>query len=477
MDGFPTDLLRVAAVCALLAGLGCRANGGAPESGVPADMPRNDALRAGVPAPPGPAPETSRPIDLTTALRLAAGTHLDVLEARARVRELEGRASTAEGALLPVLTLGGNLGHTHGRVQGSFGEVREVDFDTVNAVGTVSVSANIGESIYRDLAAHRAAQAASDFEQATVQRTLFSVAISYVALVEAELTVRIQDQFVQEAQSLARLTQAKEAQGLGTSLDAERARAQAAAAEQRLIAARNDRQRRSKALAAALRLDATVDLVPVDTDLKPATLADPADPLPRWMNRAIGGRPERRALEGVQEAARQEASATRWSVWGPQLSAFALAGEVGTNTGDLDDRNSWGVFLGWSFSFGGPGRIETADARVEQAGLALERFQNELQAGVAAAHRELQLSKDRLEPAERELASAEKALRIAKATFEGGLLPESDLLLAQQAADRARLNRLAAVSRFNQAQLRLLAESGTASIGTLTGEERLLDPK
>ncbi len=79
------------------------------------------------------------------------------------------------------------------------------------------------------------------------------------------------------------------------------------------------------------------------------------------------------------------------------------------------------------------------------------------------------LSRQQLDPAQRELGAAENALRIARANYEGGLLPENDLLLAQQAADQARLRRLAAVARFNQSQLQLLAESGIASIESLSG--------
>ena len=74
-----------------------------------------------------------------------------------------------------------------------------------------------------------------------------------------------------------------------------------------------------------------------------------------------------------------------------------------------------------------------------------------------------------MDPAQRELTAGEAALRIARANYEGGLLPENDLLLAQQAADQARLRRLSAVARFNQAQLQLLAESGVASIDSLSG--------
>ena len=419
------------------------------------------------PAPTAPA--LQKTIDLTTVLRVAAGANLDLLEARARVREAEGRASSADGYLLPVLSVGGAVSNARGTLQSSFGQLQEGNFYSDSALGTVRISTNVGESIYRDLAAHRVVEAAESYELAQLQRTLFDVSVGYLALVESDATVRIQEQFVQEAQTLARLTQARETQGLGSALDSERARAQAAAAEQRLLAARNERQRRSKALAASLRLDSTVDLAPADQNLAPATLVSPTEDLPKWLGRAAERRPEIMAYQAGREAARNEASATRWSVWGPELSAGAAWGGLGKSFGTVDERANYIVSLGWTFSLGGPGRIEAADARAAQADIALERFRDRLQASVAGSYQELALSRQNLDPAQRELSAAEAALRIARATYEGGVLPENDLLLAQQAADQARLRRLAAVARFNQAQLQLLAESGVASIDTLSG--------
>ena len=169
------------------------------------------------PAIPAPSlPGDRKTIDLTTALRLASGSHLDLLEAKARVREAEGRASSADGYLLPVLSVGGSVTNARGTLQSSFGQLQEGNFYTVSALGTVRISANVGESIYRDLAAHRGVEAAEGYELAQVQRTLFDVSVGYLALVESDSAVRIQEQFVQEAQTLARLTQAREAQGLGT---------------------------------------------------------------------------------------------------------------------------------------------------------------------------------------------------------------------------------------------------------------------
>lgn len=447
---------------ALLAAAGCST----PQPAFP------PGALAGEPAPVAPAtipaglPKT---IDLATALRLAAGGHLDILEARARVREAQGRASSADGYLLPVISVGGSVMNTRGTAQSSFGTLQEVNFNTVNALGTVRIAANIGESIYRDLAAHRSADAASGFELAQVQRTLLDVSVAYLALVESDSTVRIQEQFVQEAQTLARLTQARETQGLGSALDSERARAQAAAAEQRLLGARNERQRRSKALAAGLRLDSTIDLAPADRSLLPATLVEPSEELSKWLDRAKERRPEIDAYQAGREAALQEASAIRWSVWGPEVSATAGLGGLGKSFGTVDDRAGWLVSVGWSFSLGGPGRIQAAEARAEQADISLERFRDRLQASVAGSYQELALARLNLDPAQRELGAAENALRIARANYEGGLLPENDLLLAQQAADQARLRQLGAVARFNQSQLQLLAESGVASIDRLSG--------
>ncbi|HEV3029624.1 MAG TPA: TolC family protein, partial [Planctomycetota bacterium] len=316
---------------------------------------------------------------------------------------------------------------------------------------------------------HRVAEASAEFELAQVQRTLLEVSQAYISLVEADVTVRINEQFVQETQGLVRYTQARETQGVGSALDTERARTQAAEAEQRLLVARNERQRRSKSLAGALRLDSSIDLSPIDKDLAPATLVAPADTLQNWLLRAAEHRPETRAYRAGREAAEQEARATRWSVWGPQVSAGYLYGGLGRSPSTVDDRDSWILSVGWTLSLGGPGRIQAAEARLQQADIQFLRFQDRLLASVSGSFQEVLLARERLDPADRELVAAEKALRLARVNFEGGLLPENDLLLAQLAADQARQRKLSAVTRYDQAQLELMAESGIASADTLAG--------
>ncbi len=87
-----------------------------------------------------------------------------------------------------------------------------------------------------------------------------------------------------------------------------------------------------------------------------------------------------------------------------------------------------------------------------------------MESGISGAYQEVALSRERLAPADEQLAAGEKALRLARATYETGLLAETDLLLSQQSANQARLQRLSAVARFNLAQLELLTEAGVASV-------------
>lgn len=92
------------------------------------------------------------------------------------------------------------------------------------------------------------------------------------------------------------------------------------------------------------------------------------------LDRATQGRREAGALEELHAAADREASAARWGAWGPELAASAHAGRIGDETSALEERQGWSVTLGWTFSLGGAGRIEAADAKAEQAALQLRRF-------------------------------------------------------------------------------------------------------
>lgn len=431
------------------------------------------------PAPAAPtSTEAPRTIDLATALRLATAGNFEILQARARLREAEARVNAADGGLLPNVLVGAGYQRSTGATNDAFGNFRDAEVNLANATGTLRLSLNLGESIYRDLAARRALDAQHDHHDAAHQRVLTLVAVRYIDLVTAIAAQRVQEQVLKDAQALVALAETRDANGLGSVLDSERARAQAAASEQRLIALQADRQRRAKELAVELRLDPALDLMPMDEALTAAALIDVAKPMAFWLEHVQRHSPVAAAATLDVAASQQEARAVRWSAWGPELAVSAYGAGVGNAIGELDDRHrtGWSASVGWTLSLGAAGRIDAADARSEQATLALERLRLTQRAAVAAAYDDVLSSRRLLEPARREQQAAEHAYALAHTRFVGGVLGESELLIVQQAVEQARLRWLMGVAHHNQAQVRLLAEAGAITIEALTKAPETVKP-
>ena len=98
----------------------------------------------------------------------------------------------------------------------------------------------------------------------------------------------------------------------------------------------------------------------------------------------------------------------------------------------------------------------------------MERLRLTQRAAVATAYDEVLSSRRLLDPAQREQQAAEHAYALAHVRFVGGVLGESELLIAQQAVEQARLRWLMGIAHHNQAQVRLLAESGAITMEALT---------
>jgi outer membrane protein TolC len=125
------------------------------------------------------------PLDLSTALRLATANNLEILEARARVREAGGEKTQALAAFLPVTSYSFTARKIDGRIQASFGELGDRTFSTLNPTGVLLLSVDPGKALFDTLAAHKLLDAATQQEESVTQHTLLTVAQQYFDLEQA----------------------------------------------------------------------------------------------------------------------------------------------------------------------------------------------------------------------------------------------------------------------------------------------------
>ncbi len=112
------------------------------------------------------------PIDLPTALRLATANNLEILAARARVREASGEKNRALAAFFPSASYSFTARKIDGRIQASFGELEDRTFSTLNPAGVLSLSVDPGQALFDTLAAYKLLDAAAQQEKKITQQPI-----------------------------------------------------------------------------------------------------------------------------------------------------------------------------------------------------------------------------------------------------------------------------------------------------------------
>lgn len=443
-----------------------------------------------VPAAPGPAgsPESagaaapdeildlllpeggeSHEIDLLEALRLAERQSLEVRRADARTRIAAGEAREAFLEWIPELTASAGRGRTDGQVQGSFGDFRDVDFRTVAPFGRLALGINPAQTWFGAAAAARREESAGEQERAVRRLVLVRTSELYHDLLRERAGVSISRMAVEDARDLLQIAEVLLRQGMGRGDDAERARAELANAEQRLIEARRRFHRASINLATALSLDPAVLLVPAEDSVVAKTLVPLEEGFAPILQRALEARPEIAAARRLLSARRSDRAGVVAALASPRLELFYQEGSTGESYDDLSGLRRYGATATWSVSVSGMRRVRTAADRLEESALALEQAEREVRADVLAAWVDAQSAAARIEKAQRARLAAEATLRISQIRFRNGTSLAIEVLQAEQALEQARLSEIAALADYNQAQVRLRAQAEAVAPADLAG--------
>lgn len=425
----------------------------------------------GDPASGGAGSETY-PIDLPAVLQLAGAQNLDVQVAREKLAEARALHESTLLQFFPWLSVGAAYGRHDGQIQATEGDLLTVSRQDTYAPGaTLTGRWELGEAIYRKLAAKQVERAADFALEAQRQASITASAQGYFDLVLAQAAVGVAEEAVQIATGYE--AQVRSAVEAGVAFKGDALRVSVQAERNRLALRQAEEQQRVTAarLAETLHLDSSIVIVGRDADLSPLTLIKPDASLESLVQQALLAAPELKQSQALLEAAHENRNAAVYGPWVPTITAEAYLGGFGGgrngDTGDFGDREDYFVGLGWRIGQGGlldlP-RQRVAEARLSSAAHLLDKARDQIIRRVVEAFTQLQSQSEQIDTARTGLSAAEEGLQLAQQRQEFGVGIVLENILAEQDLTRARDEYLGAIAELNKAQYGLLDAIGALPV-------------
>ncbi len=304
-----------------------------------------------------------------------------------------------------------------------------------------------------------------------INLTVQQVARAYVLALQGDAGVDSAKANVDLARALVKLADDQKSAGMGTGIDVTRARVQLANEEQRLLVARNIRERAALELLRAIGVDMALTLE-LNDRVNDGT--EPAPALDDVIKAALAGRQDLKAQQKREMVAGmnlKSISAERW----PSLGAGGDYGVIGNGSDNMLPTRTIAVTLRVPVFDGGRREARRAESGVleRQERLRAADLAKQVEFDVRLSLNNLQSTRDQITTAKQGLALSENELAQAQRRFEAGVANSLELTAAQTRLARARDNHLMALYQFNLARIDLAAATGTIQEAVQTmGEQK-----
>ncbi len=406
--------------------------------------------------------EAARDLTLAEALALA-GQHSPYLKASYHETvAAEAQRDIASAAYLPKVEASETFLNTNtpSRVFGTLldqGRFTQADFSTskLNHPGSLENYKfgmtmtqpiyNGGREVLGVMQADIGREVAGETREATRQRVLFAVTLSYHDLVLAKASAEIARAAVQLAQSTAKQVESRYKNGLIVKSDVLEAKVRVSSLQEEVVRAEQRRRVAAVALRHAIGLDEDVDAVeslptePAGASSAPALDGETAVALER--------RPDYRAIAGEVRRAEIGSRMARSALY-PNVN---LQGSYElNNTAPISSNGSSGyaalavVSLNLFNGLSDSANIRKAKAQEDKIREQAIAKRREIETEVVDALAAVTGAAERMAVVDAALAQAQESLRIAKNRYDAGLSPLLDLLAAEQALNQVKQARLRA---------------------------------
>ena len=410
-------------------------------------------------------------IDLPTTLRLAGARNIDIQLAREKLAEARATQESAIEKFFPSAAPGITYRRHDNLIQNTEGVIEDVHKQSYAPGGTIIAQTDLGDAIFKSLAAHQLVKAAGHAFDAQRENSIVSAAQAYFDLVATHSAAGV----AREALCISSdyQTQIDKAVSIGLAFkgDALRVKVQRQRDEIALQQAEEKVRLAAARLAQILHLDPVVELRPQESQLLPLSLISAMMPAGTLVQQAMAARPEAKENAALVVAARVAKNGAVYGPLIPSLGGQAFIGGLGggkdSQTGNFGESEEYVGLLNWRIGPGGLfdfGEIHAQQARLRAARLTEEKVRDEIAQQVVTGRVRLLSLADQLATARQSLSDAQENLRLDQERKEFGVGIVLETIVAEQELTRARTDYLRIVAEYNKVQYDLLRALGQISM-------------
>ncbi|HEY9787591.1 MAG TPA: TolC family protein [Candidatus Obscuribacterales bacterium] len=286
----------------------------------------------------------NQPVSLRDVLNYALFNNLDIRIQQTNVQSNRWLLIGQLGNFLPdtILNYRSQFQQGSSLVQGVIPVTFQTPFVTTSA-GFRLYGFRGGQVLFNSLSQLHTFKAAKQQLRGSINDTLLAVAQAYYRLVENQALLQIQTRAVEVSKAQVLLNQQLQRAGTGTKFQVLQAETQLARDEQGLLVQEVGLRTSAINLATVLNLNAAVNLLSVESEVRKVRLIDPALDINQLIAIAILNRPELKQFEQLRLAARRQINAAAAPLY-PQFNFF------GTVTGTGATLSQKYAFVPGSFS-------------------------------------------------------------------------------------------------------------------------------
>lgn len=422
-----------------------------------------------------PAAPAETPINLETALDLAAGHNPQVAFAKERIRESFARLESARVLWVPSLRAGVNYNKHEGRIQDVQGNIIETSRNSLyNGFGAQAVGAgspavpgvlmnfHMKDSIFQPRIAEQIVGANCNASQAARNDALLETAIAYIDLLEVCQLRAIVSETVANAEQLATLTQQFAKAGEGLQSDADRALAELSIRKFEVQRTIEQSKVQSVRLARLLSQDPQMLLSPAEQVLAPIELVDLNSDVASLVAQGLSTRPElteHRYLvgEAIERLRREQYAPLVPSVL-LGLSYGGNGGGLGSTFRNYGDRMDFDAAAFWEVRNLGLGEQSArceAQSRIRQARYRQVQILDRVASEIVEAKTQVDSKQTQIDLAQAAITAARESYRRNSERIVAGQGLPIETQQSILALDQAQRLYATTVAEYNRAQFRL----------------------